>query len=209
MIIALTTALLVNGQQVAPHALSIADTVGCITSLARLDLPGVLCVRQADQHPRSRATPFDLGRPGHGAMPAEHFAALIRRTQPNRSISEITKAAGLPWNRIGYYTRPDTVVDPMPSMASLREISRALDCEVIEVVRAFAADTVLSWSSRSSTPTSTSSSTPTAGSANGTRVDCWTSLGYCLAVDPPPSAPPIAGCARTASQCCGCATARA
>ena len=73
-------------------------------------------------------------------MPAEHFAALMRRTQPNRSISEISKAAGLPWNRIGYYTRPDTVVDRMPSMASLREIARALDCEVIEVARAFAAD---------------------------------------------------------------------
>jgi transcriptional regulator with XRE-family HTH domain len=70
----------------------------------------------------------------------QHLADLIARSQPGRSLNEISDAAGLPRNRIGYYLKPSSKVATVPSVDTVQAIAGALDCDPGEVLRAFVAD---------------------------------------------------------------------
>lgn len=80
------------------------------------------------------------------SVPARHFAALIQRRHPGVSIRQLTEAAGLAENKIAYYLKPSTVITRIPPAETVAELARALHCEPVEVVRAFAADVDLPWS---------------------------------------------------------------
>lgn len=73
-------------------------------------------------------------------MPAEHLRALIERTAPGRSVRELTAAAGMPENRLGYWTKPGTELNRMPTMAQLRDLAQIIGCETGLVYEAFRKD---------------------------------------------------------------------
>ena len=77
-------------------------------------------------------------------MPAEHLRALKNDLHPNVSVRALEAAAGLPQGYIAYYLKPSTqlkVIDP----EVVKEIARALCCDLIDVVECFAADLGLPW----------------------------------------------------------------
>lgn len=78
-------------------------------------------------------------------MPAEHLRALIQEMKPGVTVRQISLAAGLDPNRIAYYLKPSTDVDAMPRPLVMKEIARALGCDLARVVEAFAADVGLPW----------------------------------------------------------------
>jgi hypothetical protein len=69
-----------------------------------------------------------------------HFRALISDLHPNVTVRQLTLAAGLDANRIAYYLKPSTHIDQMPKLAVLKDIARALHCDLGLVVEAFAHD---------------------------------------------------------------------
>lgn len=85
-------------------------------------------------------------------MPAEHLRALIQELHPGVTVRQLTLAAGLDANRIAYYLKPSTTVDRMPELSVLKEIARALHCDLAMVVEAFAADCGLPWGPPMSDP---------------------------------------------------------
>lgn len=78
-------------------------------------------------------------------MPCEHLRALIQELHPGVTVRQLTLAADLDANRIAYYLKPSTHIDVMPRMAVMKEIARALGCDVTDVVEAFAADVGVPW----------------------------------------------------------------
>lgn len=78
-------------------------------------------------------------------MPAEHLRALIKELHPDVTVRQLTLAAGLDPNRIAYYLKPSTDLEQMPRTSVLKEIARALQCDLALVVEAFAADLGLPW----------------------------------------------------------------
>lgn len=79
-------------------------------------------------------------------MPAEHLRALIKQLHPGVTVRQLTLAAGLDANRIAYYLKPSTAeIDQMPKVTVLKEIARALHCDLALVAEAFAADVGIPW----------------------------------------------------------------
>lgn len=74
-------------------------------------------------------------------MPAEHLRALIHERRPGVTVRQLTLAADLDPNRIAYYLKPSTHIDQMPKVAALKDIARAIGCDVVDVAVAFAEDT--------------------------------------------------------------------
>jgi transcriptional regulator with XRE-family HTH domain len=68
------------------------------------------------------------------------FASLVRRYAAGRSISQVEKDAGLPRGSIGNYLKPSTAAVRMPSARVMERIATALEIDLREVSRAFAAD---------------------------------------------------------------------
>ncbi|MGH3978432.1 MAG: hypothetical protein ACRDRZ_05460 [Pseudonocardiaceae bacterium] len=73
-------------------------------------------------------------------MPAEHLRQLIARVAPQRSVRQLTEAAGVPQGRLAYWLRPTTVVTRVPPWPTLSDIAQVIGCEVAQVYHAFAAD---------------------------------------------------------------------
>ena len=78
-------------------------------------------------------------------MPCEHLRALITDLHPGKTVRQLTLAADLDPNRIAYYLKPSTHIDQIPRVTVLKEIARALHCDVSLVVEAFAADVGVPW----------------------------------------------------------------
>lgn len=77
-------------------------------------------------------------------MPAEHLRALVREIHPNVSVRALEAAAGVPEGRLSYYLKPSTTVRTIDPEV-VKEITRILGCDVIDVVEAFASDVGLPW----------------------------------------------------------------
>jgi hypothetical protein len=68
------------------------------------------------------------------------LAALIARCKPGQSLRQVSLAAGLPENRLGYYLKPGSKVTRLPEKATIAAFARALDCTERDVIEAFLAD---------------------------------------------------------------------
>lgn len=73
-------------------------------------------------------------------MPCEHLRDLIRDLHPSTTVRQLTLAAGLDPNKIAYYLKPSTHIDQMPKLPVLKDIARALHCDLGLVVEAMAND---------------------------------------------------------------------
>jgi hypothetical protein len=73
-------------------------------------------------------------------MPAEHLRALIHERRPGVSVRQLTLAADLDPNRIAYYLKPGSNVTQIPALDALKDIARAIGCDVVDVAVAFAED---------------------------------------------------------------------
>jgi transcriptional regulator with XRE-family HTH domain len=69
-----------------------------------------------------------------------HVARLVRHGAAGRSVSQVEKDAGLPRGSIGNYLKPSTAAVRMPSVRVMQRIAEALEVDLREVSRAFAAD---------------------------------------------------------------------
>jgi hypothetical protein len=77
-------------------------------------------------------------------VPAEHLRALKNELHPNVSTRALEAAAGLPQGYIAYYMKPSTqlkVIDP----EVVKEIARAFETDLLDVVECFASDLGLPW----------------------------------------------------------------
>lgn len=72
--------------------------------------------------------------------PTTHVARLVRRGAGGRSVSQVEKDASLPRGSIGNYLKPSTAAVRMPSVRVMQRIAEALELDLREVSRAFAAD---------------------------------------------------------------------
>lgn len=73
-------------------------------------------------------------------VPAEHLRRLIERAAPDRSLRQLTAAAGVPENKLGYWVKPGTTLSRMPTMTQLDEIAQIIGCDIRDVYHAFRAD---------------------------------------------------------------------
>lgn len=78
-------------------------------------------------------------------MPSEHLRALVHELHPNVSVRELERAAGLPAGKIAYFLKLSTQLTTMPLPETMKEIARALACDLLDVVECFAADVGLPW----------------------------------------------------------------
>ncbi|MGH3836935.1 MAG: hypothetical protein ACRDSF_14745 [Pseudonocardiaceae bacterium] len=72
-------------------------------------------------------------------MPSE-LRRLIDRVAPGRSVRELTAAAGVPENRLGYWLRPASNLVRMPTLKQIDEIAAIIGGEPSDVHRALRLD---------------------------------------------------------------------
>jgi len=70
-------------------------------------------------------------------MAVEQLQELKDRYAPGESVAELCRKAGVPYNRVAYYLRPDFQLRKPPTWTRMTEIAKVFGCDKNEVKRAF------------------------------------------------------------------------
>lgn len=70
----------------------------------------------------------------------DHVRQLMLKYRPGMSIRQIEQDHGLSENQLGYYLKPGSRVLRVPTVATLNDLARALDCDPEMLFVAFSVD---------------------------------------------------------------------
>lgn len=72
-----------------------------------------------------------------GATTADPLRELMEKYAPGCSVRQLTRAAGVPNERLAYWLRPDTVFTRMPTVTQIVEIARIIGAPPGETYQVF------------------------------------------------------------------------